>query len=180
MCTLRQAGLDRSRHKDAVTENDMRKMYSSGVLGIDIQWPCNTNGTLKLPFILAGVAGRGYVSSPRTVSVRKWTWMAGLTLLWALMNCKRIMKVWGRGMKLRKHECMKRVGKIVRQKASEPTCQYYMEVVKLFSKGQIGTSRKLGFGMWDVLMAKTVVPNSWKSSQRKQGCRGSTPTIASE
>ena len=35
MRTLRQAGLDRSRHKDAVTENDMRKMYSSGVLGID-------------------------------------------------------------------------------------------------------------------------------------------------
>ena len=33
--TLRQAGLDRSRHKDAVTENDMRKMYSSGVLSID-------------------------------------------------------------------------------------------------------------------------------------------------
>ena len=35
MRTLRQAGLDRSRHKDAVTENDMRKMYSSGVLSID-------------------------------------------------------------------------------------------------------------------------------------------------
>ena len=35
MRTLRQAWLDWNRHKDAVTENDMRKMYSSGVLGID-------------------------------------------------------------------------------------------------------------------------------------------------
>ena len=34
--------------------------------------------------------------------------------------------------------------------------------------------------MWDVQLAKTVLPISWKSSRRKQGCPGSTPTIASE
>ena len=35
MRTLQKIGLDESRHKDAVTENGMRKMYSSGMLGID-------------------------------------------------------------------------------------------------------------------------------------------------
>ena len=34
-----------------------------------------------LPFIFAGVARRGYVSSPRTVFVRKWIRMGGLILL---------------------------------------------------------------------------------------------------
>ena len=34
--------------------------------------------------------------------------------------------------------------------------------------------------MWDVKLAKTVLPISWKSSRRKQGCPGSTQTIASE
>ena len=114
MRTLRQAGLDRSRHKDAVTENDMRKMYSSGVLGIDnpVSLQHKVYVEVALHFCRRGREGLRELTKNSFCEKVDSDGRSYITL--GFNELEKIIKVWGRGMKLRNHECMNRVGRIVR------------------------------------------------------------------
>ena len=112
MRTLRQAGLDQSRHKDAVTENDMRKMYSCGVLGIDNPVSLQHKVYVEVALHFCRRGREGLRELTKNSFCEKVDGRTYITL--GFNELEKIIKVWGRGMKLRNHECMNRVGRIVR------------------------------------------------------------------
>ena len=72
-------------------------------------------------------------------------------------------------MKLRNHECMNRVGIIVRKKASEPTCQNCMEVVKLFFQKPNVNFKKTGVWYVRCPVGKNSIANFMKVISEKAG-----------
>ena len=89
-------------------------MYSSGVLGIDN--PVALQHKMYVEVALHfGRHGREGLCELTKNSFCEKVDLDGRTYITLGFNelQKKIMKSWGRGIKLRNHECMNRVGKIV-------------------------------------------------------------------
>ena len=112
MRTLGQAGLDRRRHKDAVTENNMRKMYSSGVLGIDNPVALQHKVYVEVDLLFCRRGREGLRELNKNSLFEKVDSDGRTYITLGFNELQKKHQGLGKGVKLKNHECMNRVGRI--------------------------------------------------------------------